>query len=210
MTFISRQGFAHSTLQCDGEPASVKLMEEIGKQTGMPTRQSPASNHQLEAWHRRWFTKFRALLLDFSHRYKLQPCSVQIASSLGQCMLRHAVWLLNRFQLQSDNKTSFQSGWGTAYSNSVLPFGELVLAQDQTLAIWLGRCEASDEHILATANSSSLVKDRTVTRLSLESSMDPILFKSTSLPPPELSSAAYLTMAKLGDQPIAMAGRERA
>ena len=74
-------------------------------------------------------------------------------------MLRHAVWLLNRFRLHdSDNK--------------------------------------------------SMVKSRTVTRLSLQSSMDPILFKSITLPQPELASAAYLKMAKLGDQPIAKAGGE--
>ena len=137
VTFISRQGLAHSTLQCDGEPALVKLVEEIGKQTGMPARQSPTDSHQLAAWQSSLFTKFRALLFDFSQRYKLQPCSVKIGSSLGQYMLRHAVWLLNRFQLHvSDNKTSFQRRWGTTYSNPVLPFGELVLAQDQDLAIW--------------------------------------------------------------------------
>ena len=67
VTFISRQGLAHSTLQCDGEPALVKLVDEIGKQTGMPTRQSPASSHQLAAWQSRLFTKFRALLFDSSH-----------------------------------------------------------------------------------------------------------------------------------------------
>ena len=103
-------------------------------------------------------------------------------------------------------RLDFQRRWGTAYSNPVLPFGELVLAQDQNLAIWLGRCEASDEHILAKANSSSLVKSRIVTRLSLESSMDLILFKSISLPPPELASAPYLKVAQLGDPPTAMAG----
>ena len=51
VTFIKRQGFAQSTLQCDGEPALVKLVEEIGKQTSLPTRQSPAytiaTNHKL-------------------------------------------------------------------------------------------------------------------------------------------------------------------
>ena len=124
-------------------------------------------------------------------------------------MLRHAEWLLNRFQLQSDNKTSFHRRWGTAYNNSVLPFGELVLAQDQTLAIWLGRCEASDEHILATATSSSLVKSQSVTRLSLASSMDIILFNSISLPAPELASATYLKMAELGEQPSEKAGGAR-
>ena len=40
ITFIKRQGFSQSTLQCDGEPALVKLVEEIGKQTSLPTRQS--------------------------------------------------------------------------------------------------------------------------------------------------------------------------
>ena len=88
------------------------------------------------------------------------------------------------FQLHSsDHKTSFQRRWGIAYSSPVLPFGELVLAQTQhaesakldhrlqpqrSLAIWLGRCEATGEHILAKANNTSLVKSRTVTRLSLE------------------------------------------
>ena len=45
ITFIKRQGFLQSTLQCDGEPALVKLVEEIGKQTSLPTRQSPAYSH---------------------------------------------------------------------------------------------------------------------------------------------------------------------
>ena len=50
VTFIKRQGFAQSTLQCDGEPALVKLVEEIGKQTSLPTRQSPAYSHQSQAY----------------------------------------------------------------------------------------------------------------------------------------------------------------
>ena len=97
---------------------------------------------------------------------------------------------------------------GHSLISGVLPFGELVLTQDQSLAFWLGRCEATDQHILAKANSSSLVKSNSVTRLSLDSSMDLILFKSTSLPRPELASAAYLKMAELGDQPTATAGGE--
>ena len=203
VTFIRSQGFAHSTLQCDEEPALVKLVEEIGKRTSLPTRKSPASSQKLEGWQRSLVTHFRALLFDFCQRYQLQPSDVRIGSSLSQHMLRHTVWLLNRFQLHSsDNKTSFQRRWGTAYSSPVLPFGELVLAQDQSLAIWLGRCEASNEHILAKANSSSLVKSNPVTRLYSASSMDHSLFKSLSLPPPELASAAYLKMAQLLDQPV--------
>ena len=65
---------------------------------------------------------------------------------------------------------------GTASTSTVLPFGELVLAQDQSLAFWLGRCEATDQHILAKANSNSLVKSNSVTRLSLDNSMELILF----------------------------------
>ena len=81
ITFIKRQGFSQSTLQCDGEPALVKLVEEIGKQTSLPTRQSPAYSHQsqayVEGWHRSLFAQFRALLFDFCHRYKLEPSETQ-------------------------------------------------------------------------------------------------------------------------------------
>ena len=133
VTFIKRQGFEQSILQCDGEPALLKLVEEIGKKTSLPTRQSPAYSHQSEEWHSSLFAQFRALLSDFCQRYKLQPSEVEIGSSLGQHMLRHAEWLLNRFQLHSsDNKTSFQRRWGIAYSSSVLPFGEPQL----TAAAW--------------------------------------------------------------------------
>ena len=226
ITFIKRQGFAQSTLQCDGEPALVKLVEEIGKQTSLPTRQSPAYSHQsqayVEGWHRSLFAQFRALLFDFCHRYKLEPSEIKMGGSFSQHMLRHAVWLLNRFQLHSsDQKTSFQRRWGVPFRNPVLPFGELVLAQTQhaesakldhrlqpqrSLAIWLGRCEATGEHILAKANNTSLVKSRTVTRLSLEGSTDLGVFKSISIPAPELSSSASVKMAKEGDQPADQQG----
>ena len=175
ITLIKRQGFSQSTLQCDGEPALVKLVEEIGKQTSLPTRQSPAYSHQsqayVEGWHRSLFAQFRALLFDFCHRYKLEPSEIKMGGSFCQHMLRHAVWLLNRFQLQSsDQKTSFRRRWGVPFRNPVLPFGELVLAQTQhaesakldhrlqpqrSLAIWLGRCEATGEHILAKAKPAT-------------------------------------------------------
>ena len=207
--FITSNGFASSILQCDGEPALVKLMEEICRQTSLPLDRSSATSHQHEAWQKSLCAQFRALLFDFCRRYKLQPAEVMIASSLGQHMLRHAEWLLNRFQLSSSNyKTSFQRRWGIASTSAVLPFGELVLTQDQSLAFWLGRCEATDQHILAKANSNSLVKSNSLTRLNLDSSMDLILFKSPSLPPPEPFSVAYLKKAELGDQPTAKAGGE--
>ena len=231
ITFIKRQGFSQSTLQCDGEPALVKLVEEIGKQTSLPTRQSPAYSHQsqayVEGWHRSLFAQFRlfrALLFDFCHRYKLEPSEIKMGGSFSQHMLRHAVWLLNRFQLHtSDQKTSFQRRWGVPFSNPVLPFGELVLAQTQhaesakldhrlqpqrSLAIWLGRCEATGEHILAKANNTSLVKSRTVTRLSLEVACNLATFKTISIPAPELSSSASVKMAKEGDQPTDQQGGE--
>ena len=118
--------------------------------------------------------------------------------------------------ISSDQKTSFQRRWGVPFSNPVLPFGELVLAQTQhaesakldhrlqpqrSLAIWLGRCEATGEHILAKANNTGLVKP-------LEGSTDLSVFKSISIPAPELASAASVKMAKEGDQPTDQQGGE--
>ena len=126
VTFLKRQGFEQSTLQCDGEPALVKLVAEIGKQTRLPIRQSPASSHRPEEWHSSLFAQFRVLLLDFCQRYKLQPSDVKIGGRLSQHMLRHAVWLLDRFQLhESDNETSFHKRWGTTYSNLCYPLVSL-------------------------------------------------------------------------------------
>ena len=207
VTFIHSHGFAHSTLQCDEQPGLVQLLEAIGKHTGLSTSISSVRDQKLHDLKRSLHAQFRALMLDVSQRYKLHPSSFLVNSSLDQYMLRHAVWLLNRFQLHSsDNRTSFQRRWGTAYRSSVLPFGELVLASDQSLALWLGRCEVTDEHVLAKAFSSSLVTSTFVTRMSLESSRDLDMFKSITLPPRELASAAYLKMAELGDQPSEQAG----
>ena len=82
------------------------------------------------------------------------------------------------------------------------------LQPQRSLAIWLGRCEATGEHILAKANNTSLVKSRTVTRLSLEEACNLATFKTISIPAPELSSSASVKMAKEGDQPTDQQGGE--
>ena len=94
VTFITRNGFASSTLQCDGEPALVKLIEEIGHKASLPLDRSPATSPLHEAWQKSLCAQFRALLFDFCRKYKLQPSEVMIGSNLGQHMLRHAAWLL--------------------------------------------------------------------------------------------------------------------
>ena len=66
VNFITRNGFASSTLHCDGEPALVQLVEEIGKQTSLPLARSLALSHQHEAWQKSLFTQSRASSLDFS------------------------------------------------------------------------------------------------------------------------------------------------
>ena len=109
VTFIRRQGFAHSTLQCDDEPALVKLVEEIGKQLSLPTTQSPTISQKLEGWQRSLFTQFRALLFDFCRRCKLHPSGLMIGSSLGQHMLRHAVWLSLKASQRTSSRSSFEA-----------------------------------------------------------------------------------------------------
>ena len=81
------------------------------------------------------------------------------------------------------------------YSSPVLPFGELVLSSDQSLAIWLGRCDFTDERILAKASSSSLFMSAFVTRQNLDSSRDLAMFKSISFPPPELTSVSFSSLS---------------
>ena len=125
VTFIHSHGFAHSTLQCDEEPALVKLVKEIGKQTSLPSIKSPSRRQKLDGWKRSLLTQLRTLMLDYSQRHKLHPSSLMISSSLGQHMLRHAVWLLNRLHLHlhsSTTRLAFKDDGAQCIASPVLPF----------------------------------------------------------------------------------------
>ena len=71
ITFIKRQGFSQSTLQCDGEPALVKLVEEIGKQTSLPCK-ALSGHYRNWTWARELFKT--VLYQDHTHVFIAVLC----------------------------------------------------------------------------------------------------------------------------------------
>ena len=90
-------------------------------------------------------------------------------------MVKHANWLLNRYLIHEDGRTSLERRWGKASALAVTEFGETVLFRvhgrhhvnkaDAAFnpGIWLGRETDSGEHLIGT--SSGAAKTRSIRRL---------------------------------------------
>jgi hypothetical protein len=91
-------------------------------------------------------------------------------------LMRHAGWLLTRYRVRPDGRTSYQPLHREDYRGEVLIVGELCWVLDPrpelaalkgdsrwSQGLWLGKVEASDEHIVGLGATVS--KTRTVRRL---------------------------------------------
>ena len=89
-------------------------------------------------------------------------------------MIRHAVWLINRYLIHSDGLTSYQRRWERDYKHAICEFGETVLYRvpakqlikgDLALhkAIWLGVDESNGESFVGT--TEGVIRARTIRRL---------------------------------------------
>ena len=85
-------------------------------------------------------------------------------------LVRHASWLVTRFQTRSTGATAFHAQRGMPYRSTLYEFGEGVLAkigegkqpakmeERWITGMWLGRSTSSDEHLIATANGIELCR----------------------------------------------------
>ena len=85
---------------------------------------------------------------------------INVQHPLAAFLIRHAGWLISRFEIRADGRTGFQRLKGHDYRGLVAGFGECVwskLPQQYTLGklderwlsvVWLGKSERSDEHIV--------------------------------------------------------------
>lgn len=104
----------------------------------------------------------------------LSGVKVECGSVLSTCAIRHAGWLLNRFQQASNHggATPFELKFDRRYTGKLVPFGSSIfartppgrpkgLAQFQR-SIFLGKSEDSDANLVGTA--SGVKVGRTIRR----------------------------------------------
>ena len=128
-------------------------------------RQSPAYSSQsqgsVERFHRTLMGQVRTLKAQVEHNYNIRLTSQH---PIMPWLVRHSVYLLNRYAVHADGNTSFFRRWNKKHQSPLCEFGETVQYQLPTHkdlpkleprfmpAIWLGKDTASGETLLGIVN----------------------------------------------------------
>ena len=111
----------------------------------------------------------RTLRCEAIEKYRV-PDDDFLLEKLLPWIVRHSSWFLSRFQIHTDENTSYQAIHGYVYSSQIFPFGQTVLVKagrathpteiDWLDGIWVGRVSKSDEHLVLTERGT--IYSRTV------------------------------------------------
>ena len=149
--------------------------------------------------------KIRALRLDVEDRF---GSIVGVAHQCVPWLVRHAIWLLNRFQRRQHGATAFENLKGVSYKKPLMQFGERchwLEAERIThkydprwgTGVWLGRHSASDVHLIGTPGD--VIQVRTVRRLTRDLRNDDVskrAFDNFIGSPRNLSGSKHLCKSK--------------
>ena len=189
VSFLKELGYTRFRCRTDPEPAikthvdivikclaDDRVVEQVLPEETIPA--SHASLGALEGWHSLLQGQIRALRLDVEERLG------SVVGTTHQCLpwlVRHASWLLNRFQRRQNGATAFENLKRVSYNKPLLQFGERchwLEAERVTykydprwgIGVWLGRHTASDAHLIGTPGG--VIQVRTVRRLTREQRRD--------------------------------------
>ena len=115
------------------------------------------------------------------------PCT----STVFPWLVKHAQWLINKYLIHSDGKTSWERRWGRPYDRGICDLLEAIyfringrLAKADAawkLGLWVGKDTESDEHLVLTEEGA--FKTRSIRRLPLADQQNKDLAgKVTGLP----------------------------
>ena len=85
--------------------------------------------------------------------------ALNVDHSLIGWLVRHAAWLINRYQVRASGRTPYQHMRQREYQGKVLPFGEVVLYRDPSSehekfkrrwfpGVFVGKVDNTDELLL--------------------------------------------------------------
>ena len=91
-------------------------------------------------------------------------------SPLLPWLVRHCGWILSRYAVRADGRTGYSRLKGREYTSGIAIFGEAIwyklpktadltkLDDRWRTAIWLGKSDRSDEHIIRLENGAVLAR----------------------------------------------------
>ena len=161
LSFIYETGRTHTPIQTDDEEATKALAKAVSRRIGIPTFTSPAfssgSLGHTERFIQTLWAQLRTLRTQMGDKYsKLQ---IPTTHPIIGWAIRHASWILTRYMLHADGKTSYERRWQRPYASPLCIFGETVMYAEQTKVlpkhairfnsgIWVGRCTISNAHLV--------------------------------------------------------------
>ena len=157
------------------------IMNLMKKMPGMliPDAAPSLSSNPAEAAIKQVESMIITLKSDLEARYSI---AISHTSPVFKWLIKHAGFLYSRFFVQQDGFTAYFRLFGHGYQSELVPFGETVMARlsktrQRTLrgggrthftlvkAIWIGRSESTDEHIVMLPDKKGVTTCRTVKRL---------------------------------------------
>ena len=178
-------------VQSDGEPAIIAVQQALAEARSGTTmlRNSPAYTPQANGGAEKAVQDvtdiMRRLILGLEAKLK---CRVDVSLPIVKWIVRHAAFVLTRFQVGHDGLTPWRRLTGKSWNGQMFHFGESVmgrlsfkkpgnkkkasrgkkkLAARSLPGIWLGVYPRTGEHIVAL-ESGEAIRVRTVHRLSAE------------------------------------------
>ena len=166
-----------TTLQSDQEEYLVGLLKAVANKMGnnFQVRQSPAYSSQsqgsIERYHRTLLGQVRTLTQQVADNYSI---TISNTHPILPWIIRHAAYLLNRYAVHNDGRTSFQRRWQKAHKQPLCEIAETVqymiptlktqpkLAQRFYKGIWLGRDTMTGESIIGVPGR--ILRVRTIRR----------------------------------------------
>ena len=162
-------GLSDIILQCDPEPSLIKWAESFKskRQERTVIRSSPRRSHQrngaVENYQKQLQGRVRKMLAELQERTQYRPTT---DTALMKLSVRHAAWFIPRFRANGVH-SPFDRAMGGPYRGKLLEFGASVLAHlpevgkgsgnpAQKLAdrwksaVWLGKSDLTDEHLVRT------------------------------------------------------------
>ena len=168
---IENWGLDKMVLKHDQEPAITALAREVKSQRRSATivESAQRTNHQgvggIERANQELGKQLRALKLTIEENYKRE---LPTDHGLHPWLVRHASRLLNRYIVHSNGRTSYEALKGRPYRGEIATIAECVWARDPTTpsklqakwhaAVWLGKTEVSDEHLVAGPTRTTRVR----------------------------------------------------
>ena len=212
--YLRNLGHEKTVTQIDQENWIKSVAKAIQKRMGdkrVQIREAPIHSHQsqgaVEGEHAKIAGLVRSILLDLQSKYP--ACPVDVNHVAFPWLVRHASWLVARFQPRTkDHATSYRVLNGVDYMSPICHFGETVMARlpqpgtktqrRWVKGIWVGRLERDDTHIILTAAGAMSV--RSVRRLPPSSQWQPATLgivtglpwqpkwgRRAAIPPPQTS-----------------------